>query len=86
MPIEFSTYMHYCRTLKFSDRPDYVFLRKLFTDLMEKLEYKKDYSYDWCLLKHSVRLENQIISLALRNRYSDLESPYVTFVSHDNLN
>lgn len=31
--------MHYCRSLKFTDRPDYTFLRKLFTDLMDKLGY-----------------------------------------------
>lgn len=50
--------MHYVRTLKFADRPDYSFIRKLFTDLMDKLGYEKDYVYDWCLLKHSVKLEN----------------------------
>ena len=83
MPIEFATYMHYCRSLKFTDRPDYVFLKKLFTDLLEKLQYKKDYIYDWCILKHSVKLQSETISLSIRNRFSDLQSPYVTFVSHE---
>jgi hypothetical protein len=31
--------MHYCRSLKFTDRPDYTFLKKLFSDLMDKLGY-----------------------------------------------
>lgn len=71
--------MHYCRSLKFTDRPDYTFIRKLFTDLMDKLGYTKDYIFDWCLLKHTVKLENGTMSLSLRNRFTDLESPYVTF-------
>ena len=50
MPIEFSTYMNYCRSLKFEDRPDYTFLKKLFRDLMERLGYEMDYAYDWCSL------------------------------------
>ena len=55
MPIEFATYMHYVRSLKFADRPDYIFLRKLFSDLMDKLGLKKDYIFDWCKLKHTVK-------------------------------
>jgi hypothetical protein len=48
--------MHYCRSLKFADRPDYKFLKKLFTDLMDKLGYQRDYIYDWCKLKHTTKL------------------------------
>lgn len=77
--------MHYVRSLKFADRPDYSFLRRLFTDLMDKLGYKRDHQFDWCTLNHSVKLENGTMSLSLRNKYSDLESPYVTFVSNDHI-
>ena len=34
MPIEFSYYFHYCRNLKFEDRPDYNMLKKLFMDVL----------------------------------------------------
>lgn len=75
--------MHYCRSLKFAERPDYSFLRKLFSDLFEKLNFKRDYVYDWCKLDHSIIFENGTMSLAIRNQHSDLESPYFTLMSGD---
>jgi len=47
--VEFSTYLNYCRSLRFEDKPDYVYLRKMFKELFyrEKLEW--DYLFDWCL-------------------------------------
>jgi len=32
-PIEFATYLHYCRALHFEDKPDYGYLRGVFRDL-----------------------------------------------------
>jgi len=32
-PNEFTTYLHYCRGLRFEDKPDYSYLRYLFRDL-----------------------------------------------------
>lgn len=31
--VEFSTYLNYCRSLRFEDKPDYSFLRKMFKEL-----------------------------------------------------
>jgi serine/threonine protein kinase len=44
---EFSTYMHYTRSLKFEDRPDYSFLKKMFKELMIKKNLDYDYVFDW---------------------------------------
>ncbi|CAD8181451.1 unnamed protein product [Paramecium octaurelia] len=49
LPIEFSTYLNYCRSLRFEDKPDYSFLRKMFKELFQKHGYDWDYQYDWCL-------------------------------------
>lgn len=35
-PVEFVTYFQYCRSLRFDDKPDYSFLRKLFRDLFAR--------------------------------------------------
>lgn len=49
LPIEFSTYLNYCRTLKFEDKPDYSYLRKMFKELFHREGYELDYMYDWTL-------------------------------------
>lgn len=43
--------MDYCRGLKFEDRPDAQFLRKLFKDLFYRLGYEHDYIFDWMVKK-----------------------------------
>lgn len=32
-PTEFASYFHYCRSLRFDDKPDYVYLKKIFRDV-----------------------------------------------------
>eukprot|EP00825_Cyclidium_porcatum_P048235 TRINITY_DN803_c0_g1_i2.p1 TRINITY_DN803_c0_g1~~TRINITY_DN803_c0_g1_i2.p1 ORF type:complete len:468 (-),score=109.82 TRINITY_DN803_c0_g1_i2:99-1502(-) len=49
LPIEFSTYLNYCRSLRFEDKPDYLYLRKMFKDLFYREGYEWDYVFDWCL-------------------------------------
>eukprot|EP01017_Pseudomicrothorax_dubius_P014380 TRINITY_DN1677_c0_g1_i3.p1 TRINITY_DN1677_c0_g1~~TRINITY_DN1677_c0_g1_i3.p1 ORF type:complete len:164 (-),score=54.24 TRINITY_DN1677_c0_g1_i3:137-628(-) len=50
-PEEFATYLNYCRSLRFEDRPDYSWLRRLFRDLFFKLEKEWDLIFDWALQK-----------------------------------
>eukprot|EP00830_Metopus_es_P004463 TRINITY_DN140_c0_g4_i1.p1 TRINITY_DN140_c0_g4~~TRINITY_DN140_c0_g4_i1.p1 ORF type:complete len:607 (+),score=193.04 TRINITY_DN140_c0_g4_i1:105-1823(+) len=47
IPPEFSSYMHYCRSLRFEDRPDYGYLRKMFKELVVKESLEYDYIFDW---------------------------------------
>ena len=44
---EFVTYLNFCRSLKFEDKPDYAYLRQLFRSLFHKLGYIYDYVFDW---------------------------------------
>lgn len=44
---EMATYLRYVRRLDFFEKPDYDYLRKLFTDLFDKNGYIFDYQYDW---------------------------------------
>lgn len=42
-----STYLRYVRRLDFFEKPDYEYLRTLFTELFERKGYTFDYTYDW---------------------------------------
>ncbi|KAL9264349.1 Casein kinase 1-like protein [Drosera capensis] len=43
-PSEFTSYFHYCRSLRFDDKPDYSYLKRLFRDLFIREGYQFDYS------------------------------------------
>lgn len=49
-PVEFTTYMEYCRSLRFEDRPDYSYLKRLFKDLFFRENYQWDFIFDWNIL------------------------------------
>ncbi|XP_042516296.1 casein kinase 1-like protein 10 isoform X2 [Macadamia integrifolia] len=51
-PSEFISYFHYCRSLRFDDKPDYSYLKRLFRDLFIREGYQFDYVFDWTVLKY----------------------------------
>ncbi|KAI5680074.1 hypothetical protein M9H77_01301 [Catharanthus roseus] len=51
-PSEFMSYFHYCRSLRFEDKPDYSYLKRLFRDLFIREGYQFDYVFDWTILKY----------------------------------
>eukprot|EP00245_Coleochaete_scutata_P009280 TRINITY_DN300_c0_g1_i1.p1 TRINITY_DN300_c0_g1~~TRINITY_DN300_c0_g1_i1.p1 ORF type:complete len:474 (+),score=85.48 TRINITY_DN300_c0_g1_i1:237-1658(+) len=51
-PSEFATYFHYCRSLRFDDKPDYAYLKRLFRDLFIREGFQFDYVFDWTILKY----------------------------------
>ncbi|KAK3210663.1 hypothetical protein Dsin_015369 [Dipteronia sinensis] len=50
-PVEFASYIHYCHSLTFDQRPDYGFLKRLFRDLFAREGYEFDYIFDWTIIK-----------------------------------
>jgi len=48
--------LQYCRNLKFEERPDYNYMRKIFKDLMYKRGHDYDYAYDWVLKKSGQKI------------------------------
>ncbi|XP_033212905.1 casein kinase I-like isoform X2 [Belonocnema kinseyi] len=50
-PVEFTTYLRYCRQLRFEEKPDYSYLRHLFRTLFHSQGFTYDYVFDWNMLK-----------------------------------
>jgi casein kinase 1 len=50
-PSEFATYLNYCRNLRFEDRPDYAYLRRLLKDLFFREGHQYDFVFDWTVLQ-----------------------------------
>lgn len=46
-PQEFAQYLQYVRRLDFFETPDYQYLIKLFSDLMAKNNWERDWDFDW---------------------------------------
>lgn len=42
--------MKYARNLKFEERPDYVWIRRLFKDLFYRCEYQWDLIFEWAYI------------------------------------
>src|ERR1700753_1971464 len=51
-PNEFGIFLNYCRALRFDDKPDYSYLRKLFRDLFVREGYLYDYVFDWSVVRN----------------------------------
>ncbi|WZY78000.1 hypothetical protein YC2023_024384 [Brassica napus] len=51
-PPEFTSYFLYVRSLRFEDKPDYPYLKRLFRDLFIREGYQFDYVFDWTILKY----------------------------------
>jgi casein kinase 1 len=50
-PIEFLTYIEYCKNLQFEDKPNYKYLRKILKDMFIKRGYETDFVFDWKIYK-----------------------------------
>nr|GEV54678.1 casein kinase 1-like protein 2 [Tanacetum cinerariifolium] len=51
-PTEFASYFHYCRSIRFEDKPDYAYLKRIFRDLFIREGFQYDYIFDWTILKN----------------------------------
>lgn len=77
LPIEFSTYLNYCRTLKFEDKPDYSYLRKMFKELFIREGFELDYMYDWTLPNpDGLSYYNERIQIQINTNGTPTKVPY----------
>jgi casein kinase 1 len=58
-PDEFATYLHYCKSLRFEERPDYGYLRGVLKDLFFREGYRYDFVFDWMIRNDQSKKEGQ---------------------------
>ena len=75
MPVEFSYYFHYCRNLKFEDRPDYNMLKNLFLELLSsRVNLKEEIVFDWFDEDNSYKEKKKIeLNLSESGRIGDFK-------------
>ncbi|XP_013415381.1 casein kinase I isoform X2 [Lingula anatina] len=68
-PSEFATYLNFCRSLRFDDKPDYSYLRQLFRNLFHRQGFTYDYVFDWNMLKFGSSRSNEESERDRRDRH-----------------
>jgi casein kinase 1 len=59
-PTEFATYINYCRALRFEDKPDYNYLRRLFKELFHREGFDSEKAFDWVRVLEEQALRDQM--------------------------
>ncbi|PRT54995.1 Casein kinase I hhp1 [Wickerhamiella sorbophila] len=54
LPREFQVFLSYARNLRFDDKPDYIYLRRILRDLFIRQGYVYDYVFDWTYHKRDL--------------------------------
>jgi len=62
LPPIISRYMHYCRTLEFTDKPDYKGLKEQFTESFNETLTSEEFLFDWQLKTRSKEWEYKRIN------------------------
>jgi hypothetical protein len=71
-PSEFRSYFEHVRSLRFEDRPDYDYLKRLFRELFFRKGFSYDNMFDWEILALQNQ-SNQTQQLASQQRQRDEE-------------
>ncbi len=58
LPREFAIALSYIRELKFTEKPDYAYLRSLFKNLFKQSKFIYDFEYDW-IVRYRQQLKKQ---------------------------
>ncbi|RHZ75612.1 hypothetical protein Glove_212g42 [Diversispora epigaea] len=74
-PNEFAIYLNYTRSLRFDDKPDYSYLRKLFRDLFVREGFQYDYVFDWTIFKYEKDANKVYPSLPLPDDGNGVNEP-----------
>jgi casein kinase I homolog HRR25 len=74
-PNEFAIYLNYTRSLRFDDKPDYSYLRKIFRDLFVRESFQYDYVFDWTVYKYQKNAQAIAQAAGNQNAPEDEDKP-----------
>ena len=69
LPEEFAMYLNYVRSLRFDDKPDYSYLRKIFRGLFVREGFQYDSPFDWSVYenrKHSQEDDQTVAQVTIQ--------------------
>jgi serine/threonine protein kinase len=69
-PTEFVIYIKYVKQLKFDEKPDYSYLRKLLKDAFYALNYNSEVFFDWITIQSQLKLQ---VEDCIHNKKKDVE-------------
>ena len=69
-PEEFETFVSYTRGLKFTEVPNYNFLRNLLKSIIKKSGSSIDFYYDWCTSKPNIKPDDPIYTNDYKIEYN----------------
>ena len=69
-PPEFQTFVSYTRNLKFTEVPDYNYLKNLLKNVIKKSGFKIDFFYDWCSQKPNIEEDDLIYTNDYKIKYN----------------
>lgn len=76
LPIEFSNFLNYVKTLRFEEKPDYQYLKNELREMFCEEGFLEDWEYDWCCLSESPKeIENSLIKIRITNRGQESVEP-----------
>jgi casein kinase I family protein HRR25 len=64
IPKEFALYLKYCRSLRFYDKPDYSYLRRIFRERFVQEGFEDDGALDWGMNKYQQKTQASVQSAA----------------------
>ena len=70
-PKELENFIEYTRNLKFTEVPDYNYLRNLLKNVIKKSGFTIDYYYDWFTQKPNIKPDDPIYKNNYKIKYND---------------
>eukprot|EP00470_Lotharella_oceanica_P000697 CAMPEP_0170174264 /NCGR_PEP_ID=MMETSP0040_2-20121228/7494_1 /TAXON_ID=641309 /ORGANISM="Lotharella oceanica, Strain CCMP622" /LENGTH=376 /DNA_ID=CAMNT_0010415825 /DNA_START=185 /DNA_END=1315 /DNA_ORIENTATION=- len=64
-PREFALYLNYCKELRFAQKPNYAYLRGLFSTLFKNCQFRDDWIFDWMVKENQLPAEPTPPNIAL---------------------